>query len=190
MMLRESNVLPLRRAVARGVAVLAALGALSFAGCRPETAPPVDKAAGSITLTTIDSRGLNDAVARHRGNVVLVEFWATWCVPCVKLFPHTVELQRRLANRGLVVISVSMDDPDNRNAVLRFLCDHRATFENYISRYGVGSEGFEAFDVSDGALPHLKLYDRDGRLRKTFVSGGQTLDQEKIDAAIDELFKR
>ena len=106
---------------------------------------------------------------------------------CAKLFPHAVELHRRLANRGLVVISVSMDDAESREAVLRFLRDRRATFENFISQYGLGSEGFDAFDINDGALPHLKLYGRDGRLRRTFASGGQPLVPAQIECAAEEL---
>ncbi len=176
-------------AIAHGLAVLTVLGVLLLVGCE-HGGPPAESATNKIALTTIDSRGLTDAVARHRGQVVLVEFWATWCVPCAKLFPHTVELQRRLADRGLAVISVSMDDAANRDAVLRFLRGHRATFENFISRYGVGSEGFDAFDVSDGALPHLKIYDRNGRLRRTFTSGGQTLAPATIDAAVGELLRQ
>jgi thiol-disulfide isomerase/thioredoxin len=190
MTLRELTVSHLPRVIAHGVAALTVLGVLSFVGCGDGPAPPAENAADGIALATIDSRGLNDAVARHRGQVVLVEFWATWCVPCVKLFPHTVELQRRLADRGLVVVSVSMDGPENRDAALRFLRDHRATFENFISRYGVGSEAFDAFNIGDGALPHLKLYDREGRLRKSLVSGGQSLDHEEIETAIDELLNR
>ena len=64
-----------------------------------------------------------------------------------------------------------------------------ATFENFISRYGVGSEGFEAFDIADYALPHLKIYDRNGRLQKTFASGGQSLAPEQIDLAVADLWK-
>jgi thiol-disulfide isomerase/thioredoxin len=178
------------RAAAYRAAALTLLGGLLFAACRHDPAPAIKSTTGKIALATVDSRGLADAVARHRGKVVLVEFWATWCVPCVKLFPHTVVLQRRAADRGLAVIAVSMDDTDNQEAVLRFLRGHEATFENFISRYGVGSEGFEAFDISDGALPHLKLYDRNGRLQKTFVSGGESLAAEEIDSAVDVLLKQ
>jgi thiol-disulfide isomerase/thioredoxin len=121
--------------------------------------------------------------------VVLVEFWATWCAPCVKLFPRTVELHQSLADHGLAVISVSMDDTDSREAVLRFLRSRGATFENFISQYGLGSEGFDAFDINDGALPHLKVYGRDGRLQETFASGSQPLEAEPIERAIADLLK-
>jgi thiol-disulfide isomerase/thioredoxin len=177
------------REIAHGLAVLMVLSSLLLAGCRREAAPVVENATAEVSLPTVDSRGLAEVVARHRGKVVLVDFWATWCVPCVTLFPHTVELQQRLADQGLVVISVSMDDVKEREAVLRFLRGRRATFENFISQYGVGSEGFDAFDISDGALPHVKLYGRDGRLEKTITSGGQPLDPEQIERAVAEVLK-
>ena len=181
---------PRARAIAFGTAVLTIVASLSLVGCGRHATPAVESATDQITLTTVDSRGLADAIARRRGKVVLVEFWATWCVPCVKLFPHTVELHRRLADDGLSVISVSMDETERQEAVLHFLRDRGATFENFISSYGVGSEGFEAFDVTDGALPHLKLYDRNGRLQKSFASGGESLAPEPIESAVNELLKR
>ncbi len=172
--------------MAARVLMPAVLGCLLAAGCsiRPESQPPRE-----ITLATVDRESLAEAIARHRGQVVLVDFWATWCAPCVKLFPHTVELQRRLAGRGLAVISVSMDGAESRDQVLHFLRDRKATFENFISRYGVGSEGFDALGIDDGALPHVKLYGRDGNLQKTFQSGGQPLDPQQIDRAVAELLK-
>ncbi|MFZ1935778.1 MAG: TlpA disulfide reductase family protein [Thermoguttaceae bacterium] len=168
---------------------MTALGGLPVGGCSHGDTPAVARTTARVALATVDSRALAEAIARCRGKVVLVEFWATWCAPCVKLFPHTVELHRRLADRGLVVISVSMDDTENQTAVLRFLRGRGARFENFISQYGLGSEGFDAFDINDGALPHLKLYDRDGRLWKTFASGSRPLAPEEIVLAVDELLK-
>jgi thiol-disulfide isomerase/thioredoxin len=146
-------------------------------GCRRDPDPP--------TLQIVDKAGFAEVLAKHRGRVVLVDFWATWCEPCVELFPHTVELHRRLADRGLVVISMSLDDPDNEQAVQKFLIEQGATFENYLSQYGTGSESSEAFDLT--GVPHLKLYDREGRLHKTFPAPGQSIDPSEIDRAVEEL---
>jgi len=181
---------PCKKRIIYRVTVLTAVFGLSILGCGRETTPTAAKPTVEIAPTKIDRQGLADAVAQNRGKVVLVEFWATWCAPCVKLFPHTVELHERLADHGFVVIAVSMDDTDNQEAALRFLRNRQAKSENYISQYGLGSEGFTAFDITDGALPHLKLYDRDGRLQETFASGGQPLEPEQIDRAVEELLKQ
>ena len=58
-------------------------------------------------------------------HVVLVTFWATWCVPCVKELPHLQDLQDRYGSRGLQVLAVSIDGPDRSASVAAF-----------VSRYG------------------------------------------------------
>lgn len=136
-------------------------------------ASPKDSAEsdGDIKVDLIDADGLEAAVARHKGNVVLVDCWATWCVPCVQGFPKTVALSRELEPQGLRVISLSFDDPtdaETKGKVLEFLKKHDARFENFISRLDLEREGAEAFAIDGGSLPHYKLYDRAGRLVKTF----------------------
>ena len=63
-----------------------------------------------VDVQVVKYDGLKEAVLKNRGKVVVVDFWATWCVPCVKNFPHVVEMQKKYAKDGLVVISVSIDE--------------------------------------------------------------------------------
>ncbi|MES2791783.1 MAG: TlpA disulfide reductase family protein, partial [Planctomycetota bacterium] len=67
------------------------------------------KTTGQVELQVVDLKGYETILARHAGQVVLVDFWATWCAPCRKQFPHSVQLHRKLQDRGLAVISVSID---------------------------------------------------------------------------------
>jgi thiol-disulfide isomerase/thioredoxin len=159
---------------------------LLVCGCGHETpARPASK----TELRSIDAPGLAGVLESHRGQVVLVDFWATWCKPCVELFPHTVELHRRFGDCGLAVVTLSFDDPDNRPAVRRFLAEQAATMENFLSLYGVGPAAFSAFSIDDGALPHVRLYDRQGKLRQTFTSGGRTIDPVEVDRAVKGLLE-
>jgi len=109
-------------------------------------------------------------LAEHRGKVVLVDFWAMWCGPCVRQFPHTVELSRKFADDGLAVITVNFDDPESSSPqVLEFLRKQNAALPTLISEYGVSTESAEQFEmVADGALPGYKLFDRSGQLRFQF----------------------
>ena len=113
---------------------------------------------------SIDAAGLAQFVDQHPGKVVLIDFWATWCPPCVQLFPHTVELHKRWADRGLVVAAVSLDDPSDESLVRRFLAKKGADFPNFISRFGPSSQSAEAFDITGSAIPFLRIYDRQGKL--------------------------
>ena len=129
---------------------------------RPETSQPF-----TVSLEKIDEAGLAKAIQNHRGNVVLVNFWATWCLPCVKMLPHTVALQRDRGKRGLNVITVSMDDPDEEAGVRRTLEQNQAITENYLNHYEGSTEAVEHFQLPE-ALPHIRIYDRMGRLRQSF----------------------
>jgi thiol-disulfide isomerase/thioredoxin len=138
-----------------------------------------------IGVQLIDERDLAKALAQRNGKVVLVDFWATWCMPCMELFPHTVQLHRSLANKGFEVISVSLDDPDNEPEVLRFLVSKGAEFGNFVSRYGTSTKSMEAFKIPGGSLPHLRLYDRQGAVHRTFDAG--SFQPADIDRAVQEL---
>lgn len=128
-------------------------------------APPATSP--GITLRDVDGDGLRAAVAAHPGKVVLVDMWATWCGPCLERFPHIVELHRQHRDAGLAVISLSVDEPTEREAVLRFLNEQQADFDNLLGIYGVGTAAADAFEYG-GDVPFYKLYDRRGKLRHQF----------------------
>ena len=164
-----------------------ALIVLVLAGCRDSRRPI---SADAVRIEVIDEAAFADVLRRHRGKIVLVDFWAMWCPPCRELFPHTVALHERFSTDGLAVISVSVDDPDKEPAVRKFLAEQGAAFENFISRYGSGAKSFEVFGIANGAVPHFQLYDRRGTLRKTFPSGDElTIDLRQLDQAVRELLR-
>jgi thiol-disulfide isomerase/thioredoxin len=66
-----------------------------------------DSAAVDVQLVKYD--GLKEAVLKNRGKVVIVDFWSTTCIPCIKNFPHMLEMQQKYGKDGLAVISVSLD---------------------------------------------------------------------------------
>lgn len=94
--------------------------------------------AGGVQLRVVRYDGLKEEVIRHRGKVVLVDFWGEFCLPCKKGMPHVQQLHRQYGKDGLVVITVSVDDLRQGNAneiqgrVLGFLRQQGATTINLL----------------------------------------------------------
>lgn len=147
--------------------------------------PPAQPA--EITLQKVDEKQFAAWLEAQRGRVVFVDFWATWCVQCVELFPHTVGLHKRFGDRGLTVASISFDDPADETPVKEFLARQGAHFANFLTPYDA-MEAAEAFAIDGGALPHLRLYDGDGKLVKKFFQGPENkFEPGDIDREIEAL---
>jgi len=145
-----------------------------------------------VTLTTVTPQEFDAVIAKHKGKVVFVDFWATWCVPCRKAFPKTVEVAAKHPDE-LVVISMSFDDPEARPDALEFLTEQKATFENLMCKLGGGDESFSAYDIGDAGLPYFRLYGRDGELVQVFkndVDAGKGVDEDEVHHAIEALLAK
>jgi thiol-disulfide isomerase/thioredoxin len=132
-------------------------------------------AASAADITIVPEKDLDKLIAKNKGKVVFVDYWATFCGPCKKSFPHTVELSKKHKAEGLAVISISMDLLEDQERALEFLKKQGAAFDNLISKYdGGGSDANDAFGI--GPLPHLRLYDRAGKLRYKWEGKAEDLD--------------
>jgi thiol-disulfide isomerase/thioredoxin len=161
-----------------------------------ESVPPADVSSepgdqsspDGITVTVVTPEEFDAAIARHKGKVVLVDFWALWCVPCRKAFPKTVELANKHAEDDLVVISMSFDDSDSKSDVLEFLNDNKATMQNLMCTYGGGDESFSSYDIGDAGLPYYRVYAADGTLKKAFKNSPDAgVDEAEVHKLVEEL---
>ena len=91
---------------------------------------------GEVKLVPVKWKGFLDQVASNKkAKLVVVDAWATWCGPCMKNFPHLVEMHEKYADKGLVAISLSLDVPDDPKkvaAATAFLKEKKAVFTNLI----------------------------------------------------------
>ena len=148
-------------------------------------APAVSADAPRLT-GEIDTKGLAAAIADQRGKVVLVNFWATWCVPCREEFPDLVRLEKAYRDRGVAVVGVSIDLAKDRPKVEKFLATNRPDFPNYMKRAGGDDQDFiESVDKKwGGELPFTAVYGRDGKKAKALSGKQSYADFEKAVTAL------
>ncbi len=138
-------------------------------------------------LAPLDEAGYRKLVASGRGQVLLVDFWATWCQPCRAEMPRLVGLEARYRRRGLKLVTVSCDEPEQESDAARFLEQHRVAGPAYIKRAASDDQFIVSVDARwSGALPALFLYDRGGRKVRSLV--GET-DMAALEAAIQNLLE-
>lgn len=148
--------------------------------------------AAAIELLAVDRAAFDALIAKQRGKVVLVDFWATWCAPCLKQLPHTAELAKEHADAGLVVVTVSVDEPEDEAKAAKRVTElvSNAPATHLRSSLGGGSAAMEAFEIGSGSAPHYKLYDREGKLRQVFENdpaAERPFTADDIDAAVEML---
>lgn len=128
--------------------------------------------------------GLDGGVWRmgeHRGQVVLVNYWATWCGPCREEMPGLARLSSELGPKGLAVVGVSVDE-GSRETVRQFVKGYKVpypiAFPEAMSQMAQGMEG----------IPTTILVDREGRVAKTYVGAVRERDfREDVERLLKEL---
>lgn len=137
------------------------------------------------TVTAVDAPGLKRAVGARKGKVVVVNFWATWCVPCVEEFPDLVRLRDKYQSRGLDLVTVSVDDAkDVQPKVVPFLARQRVVSSAFVQK-GDGDAFIEGIDPKwQGDVPRTYVYGRNGKLAKVLVGKQSAL---ALEAAVKPL---
>jgi len=134
----------------------------------PTAASPVS-AAGEVTLVDLPWEGVVEQIASHKGKIVVVDLWATYCVPCRTSFPGLVALSKQ-DPENIVCISVSLDDPEDqekRAEALQFLQEQQAEFTNLLCT----TESDKLYDeiLQIGGIPAVYVYGRDGAQARLFT---------------------
>jgi thiol-disulfide isomerase/thioredoxin len=161
--------------------VAAGVGVADDTAKKPEGKVEIAVAAKTETLDA--------AVKANKGKVIVIDFWATWCKPCVEKFPHLVELHKKHAEKGLVCMSASLDDADDKEMALKFLKEKGAAFPNFLLTATGKDEEKKLEDRYglEGGIPHMAVFSRTGEK----VWDSRTKKKEKeVDALIEEELKK
>lgn len=119
-----------------------------------------------------------------RGKIVVLNFWASWCLPCVEEMPALNRLQQRIASRGGVVLGVSADgDP---SAYESFLKNQAVMFPTWRDPNAKDNKSPIALDYGTSMIPETYIIDRKGKIARKVV-GAQQWDSPEMLAYVESL---
>ncbi|MFM7483753.1 MAG: TlpA disulfide reductase family protein [Burkholderiaceae bacterium] len=158
------------------IAVLFTSIGIYFGVKRLQPSAPADTAVAALMQVSMkDSGGKQRKMSEWQGKVLLLNFWATWCPPCVSEMPELVALQNELAGKNLQVVGIGIDSPSN---IREFAEKHQITYPLLLGGLE-GSELSRQFGNQSGGLPFTILIGPDGSVRQTYMG---RLNMEKVRA--------
>ena len=174
------------------VGVVALLGVMIWADHKfPAAGAPSASAdtkptdAPTVTLKDLDDKDVT--VQQYKGEVVLVNFWATWCAPCKVEIPWMIEFQKKYSSRGFTILGVSMDE-EGKKVVAPFLEKERfdVNGQQEAMSYPILLGNDAIADKFGGilGLPTSMLFTRDGKKVRTIVG---LVNHDDISKAIESL---
>lgn len=156
--------------------------------CLLLTAAAQAASAPKVHVTPADVPAIKKAITTHRGRIVVVNFWATWCGPCVAELPALAALSRKYQGRGLTVLGVSLDPPNLLHTrVEPLLAQKGVTYPVYLAQTADPDTLIRAFGGGwQGDLPQTFIYDRQGHLIKAL---GQAHTLPELEALVRPYWK-
>ncbi len=113
-------------------------------------------------------------LSQYRGQVVVLNFWATWCPPCVEEMPSLVEMQRRMKAKGVTVLAVSVDVDES--AYRQFVKDHNV---NLLTVRDPDQKSNSLYGTA--RFPETYIIDRNGVMRRKFIGAVDWTEPEITD---------
>lgn len=158
--------------LAVSMALLAGAPSFGQSSIRPGQGPAV---------LLLDERGLHDLITQRNGKALVLNVWATWCLPCVEEFPALVRLDSAFRRRNVDVVTVSIDFEDEIDGKVRpFLRRMKATMPAYVNAYPTPSDLINAIHQEwSGAIPATFFYDARGSM-VAHVVGERSFEQFRV----------
>jgi len=119
-----------------------------------------EASAAFFGTTLPDPAGIPQPFAQWKGQVIVANFWATWCVPCREEMPHFVKMQDRYGKQGLTFVGIAIDKPER---VSRFAAEIGVNYPLLVGDMSVFELARKAGNLGD-LLPYTVVFDRSGKI--------------------------
>jgi len=164
--------------VAAAFTTLGAIAAVKQEAKTPASASAPASAANLYTQSLNDLAGKPQSLAQWKGKPLLVNFWASWCAPCVQEMPELSALAAQDGGKRFHVIGIGIDSPTN---LVQFTQKTKVAYPLYVGGMGA-TDLARGLGNANGGLPYTVLIGADGKVIKTYL-GRLKFDQLKADLA-------
>jgi cytochrome c biogenesis protein CcmG/thiol:disulfide interchange protein DsbE len=161
-----------RRILRFSISITVVFILLALSGCYSSSRPPrIGTAAPDFTVRD-DQRAVT--LSQLKGQVVVLNFWATWCPPCIEEMPSLVQMQQRMRPKGVTVLAVSVDVDENN-------------YRQFLQEHNVDLLAVRDADQKSNALygtfkfPETYVIDRSGVVRRKFIGAVDWTEPDVIE---------
>ncbi len=137
--------------------------------------------APSFTALTLDGKATPKSLSNYRGEVLLLNIWATWCGPCREEMPSIQKLHEAFGPKGLKIVAVSIDPAGKEQAIRDFGTEFGLSFELLHDSSAVIQDIYRTTGV-----PQTFVIGRDGVIRKVWI-GGENWNSDQNRKLIEQL---
>jgi thiol-disulfide isomerase/thioredoxin len=176
------------------------LAIVTCAGCAPngdrETTPVISSAPsttfpmppikgtesiGAMGWSLI--QGSRETVGNFGGKVLILDFFATWCLPCRESIPHLIELKKRYSSQGLAIVGLNVGGPEDRDAIPSFVQEFKIDYS-----VGIPEQPLTDLLLADSdAIPQTFVFDQKGQLIRRYVGYNRTVGHELENTVVAAL---
>ncbi|RYZ87608.1 MAG: TlpA family protein disulfide reductase [Proteobacteria bacterium] len=138
-------------------------------------------------FSALDKNNRPIKLSSYKGKVVIVDFWASWCGPCVASMPHTQEVVDKLQKEGVPVVLLAVDDAEERAAFLKWVAKHESEYNALVFLHA-DPQASQATNISRNyqvsAIPTQYIIDASGVIRSSSI--GYDGPTDRLEKAVRE----
>ena len=138
-------------------------------------------------IRTVDAKQVRALVDAHKGKVVVLNFWATWCPPCVREFPALIKAYEQYHDKGMNMYAVSMNSPEEMADIKEFVQTHKPPFPIYLKDEQDATFNEAMLEEWFGEMPMTLVFDTAG---KRVLAHTAEITFEELSGKVEPLLPR